>query len=236
MEGDDLTAGASADRSGICGADFGPVTDGQATLAHVGLSAAGHGDVAETGGSRGSHLDRRRELGSAHDGRFAGLDPRPGDRHGRAAGIEALTVDGDRVLGPLGNPVVDDAADPEGAWRAGHESCTGHGRGDRLVRRGANNHRLTGRADLRRASADDLKPDRRQVCVPTDRCEGTASNLDEAVTGLLLRHYGKRARAVVEAQDAELAAGIGEVGLYCVGELRAGVDPDLYVQFITDAR
>ena len=65
MEGDHLTVGTSADRSGICRADFGPVTDGQATLAKVGVPAADHGDVAETGGSRSRHRDRRRELGSA---------------------------------------------------------------------------------------------------------------------------------------------------------------------------
>src|SRR5215831_15074295 len=89
---------------------------------------------------------------------------------------------------------------------------------------------------MHRARAGDLKPDRRQVCVSTDRREGTASNLDKAIAGLLLGHDGKRGVAVVEAHNTELAARVSEVCLNRVGELSIGVDPDLHVQLITDVR
>ena len=85
------------------------------------MSAAGHGDAADTGDRRNRHLDGRGELGSAHDGRSAGRNPLPRDHHRCALGAEAFTVDGDRVLCALGNEVVDDAANPERARRTGHE-------------------------------------------------------------------------------------------------------------------
>ena len=51
--------------------------------------------------------------------------------------------------------------------------------------------RLAGGANLRSAGADNLKPDRRQVGVPVNRCGGAAGNLDQAVASLLLGCNGK---------------------------------------------